>query len=144
MESFKGLFHHSGNCMFLICIRLWTTTTSDRIYPLNIRKRKPYKNFKIFNIESYPGTLFNFYNSSNSSSYNRPMKVIKRVIKLAKMSCKHFLAANKKLPEKTFCGWQLNWKQNKVREEEKFSVILVSKDVLLGIKLHRYKTPLLL
>ena len=54
MESFKGLFHLPGNCMFLICIRLWTSTTSDQIHPLNIRKREPYKIFKIFNIESYP------------------------------------------------------------------------------------------
>ena len=47
VESFKGLLHHSGNCLFFICIRLWTTTTSDRIHPLNIRKREPYKNLKI-------------------------------------------------------------------------------------------------
>ena len=31
VESFKGLFHHSGNWMYLICIRLWTTTTSDEM-----------------------------------------------------------------------------------------------------------------
>ena len=54
VESVKGLFHHSGNCMFFIYIRLRTKTTSDRINPLNIRKREPYDNFKIVNIESYP------------------------------------------------------------------------------------------
>ena len=47
VESFKGLFHHSGNCMFLICIRLWTITTSDRVHPLNLKKWYPYKKFKI-------------------------------------------------------------------------------------------------
>ena len=31
---------------------LLTTTTSDRIYHLNIRKQKPYKTFYIPNIES--------------------------------------------------------------------------------------------
>ena len=56
VESFEGLFHHSGNCMFFICIRLSTTTTSDWTHTLNIRKREPYKNFKIFfNMESYKG-----------------------------------------------------------------------------------------
>ena len=54
VESLKGLFHHLGNCMFLICIRLWTTTTSDPIHPLNKRKRARYQNFKIFDIEIYP------------------------------------------------------------------------------------------
>ena len=50
----KGLFHYPGNCMFLICIRLWKTTTLDRIHPLSIRKREPYKNLKNFNKESKP------------------------------------------------------------------------------------------
>ena len=54
VESFKGLFHHLVNSVFLICIRLRTTTTSNRIHPLNIRKREPYKNFKIFKKERYP------------------------------------------------------------------------------------------
>ena len=41
-ESFKWLFHYRENCMLLICIiRLWTTTRSDRIHPLNIRKLEP-------------------------------------------------------------------------------------------------------
>ena len=54
VEFLKGDFHHSGNCMFLICIRLWTTTTSDQTHPLNIRKWESYKDFKIFNIGSCP------------------------------------------------------------------------------------------
>ena len=45
VKSFKGVLHHSGNYMFYIFIRLWTTTTSDRIRTINIRKQKPYKNF---------------------------------------------------------------------------------------------------
>ena len=53
MESFKGLFYYSGNCMVLICIRQGMTTTSDRMHPLDIRKWKPYKNFQIFNVKSY-------------------------------------------------------------------------------------------
>ena len=54
VECSKWLFHHSRICIFLICIRLWSTTTSDRLHPLNIRKREPYKNFNIFYIKSYP------------------------------------------------------------------------------------------
>ena len=32
------------------CITIWTTTASDRIHHLNIRKRKPCKTFNILNI----------------------------------------------------------------------------------------------
>ena len=53
-ECFKGLFHHSENCMFFISNRSWTTTTSNRIHSLNRREWEQYKNFKIFNIKSCP------------------------------------------------------------------------------------------
>ena len=53
VESFRGLFHHSGKCILYLALD-WTTTTSDQRHPLNIRKQEPYKYFKFFNIEKYP------------------------------------------------------------------------------------------
>ena len=76
-KPFKIIFHHSGNCRFLICIRLWTTTISDRIHPLNMRKREPYKTFKILNIKTYPWNTLQFLQISNQlPGYSLPMKLI--------------------------------------------------------------------
>ena len=46
MESFKRFFHHPGNCKFLICITLRTTTTPNWIHPLNIRKWEQCNTFR--------------------------------------------------------------------------------------------------
>ena len=74
VESFKGIFPHTGNCTFLMCIRLWTTTTSDRIHPLNIRKRESHKTFSI---KSYPWYSFQLLQiSSKLLGYNIQMKMI--------------------------------------------------------------------
>ena len=65
--------------------------------------------------------------------------------KLTKITSKHFLTANNKPLEKNFCGWKLKRKQIETQSQrEKISGILVYKDILLDIKLFRYKNPLLL
>ena len=116
VDSFKGLFHHSGNCMFFICIRLWTTTTSDWIYHLNIENENHIKISKIFNIESYPRLtiqLLQFIKLAAWLQLSNENKLKGRARKkLAKMSREHFLTANNKLLEKSLCGWKLNRKQN--------------------------------
>ena len=73
----KLLFHHFGNFRVLKGITIWTTTTSDRIHHLNIRKQKPYKT--AHHIKLTPiGILSNSYKSPTwtkpSSENNKYIK----------------------------------------------------------------------
>ena len=85
---------------------------NDHHIRLNIsskhRKREPYKNFKIFNIESYPRLtiqLLQFIKLAAWLQLSNENKLKGRARKkIAKMSREHFLTANNKLLEKSLCG----------------------------------------